>query len=139
VLGVAVVNVALNLVAIPRFGIQGSATASVIAYLISITLTVFVGRRHFQLPFPLRACLQVLLSAGAMAVVLIPFREHRAPLSVGLQIIGGATVYGLVLIASNFLELRDQLLSRLDRSEPEPDSSADEAEPLVDAPLVEVQ
>src|SRR3954452_9967200 len=70
VLIAAVVNVLLNLLVIRRFGINGSAAASVGAYLISITLTVWVGRRHFALPFPARPFVQVLLAAGAMAAVL---------------------------------------------------------------------
>src|SRR5438874_2447340 len=66
VLFAAVVNLALNLVAIPRWGINGAAGASVVAYLITIALTAWLGRRHFVLPFPFAACGRVTLAGGAV-------------------------------------------------------------------------
>jgi len=125
VLVVALVNIVLNLLAIPRYGINGAAGASVIAYVVSISLTVWFGRRHFRLPFPLRACAQVLSAAGMMAAVLYPMREHRSPLMLAAQIAGGAVVYSSVLVGANFLELRDQLLSKLRRVAPASVSPAD--------------
>ncbi|MDB5174990.1 MAG: hypothetical protein JWN51_3763 [Phycisphaerales bacterium] len=113
VLIAAVLNVALNLVAIPAYGINGSAGASVVAYLVSIALTAYVGRRHFVLPFPVRECLRVLTAGGAMAMLLYPFRGYHGPLSVAAQIIGGAALYGVVLLALNFMELRGTVLRRI--------------------------
>ena len=43
VLFVAVVNLGLNVLAIPRFGINGAAGASVVAYAISIGVTIWFG------------------------------------------------------------------------------------------------
>src|SRR4029077_5840214 len=115
VLFVAIVNIALNWVAIPRYGINGAASASVLAYVISIVLTAWLGRRHFALPFPIRPCAQVLLAGGMMAGLLYPMRgDHRA-LAVALQIVAGAVVYGGVLIAFNFLDLRDMLMRKFGR------------------------
>jgi len=113
VLFAAIVNVGLNLVAIPRWGINGAAAASLLAFIVSIALTAAVGRRHFALPFPLTSCLQVGLASAAMAAVLLPFRDRVGPLAVALQITGGAAVYGGILLAVNFLQLREPLLKRL--------------------------
>jgi O-antigen/teichoic acid export membrane protein len=113
VLFAAVVNIGLNLIAIPHWGINGAAVASLLAFVISIALTAGLGRRHFALPFPLAACLQVGLASAAMAAVLFPFRDHVGPLAVALQIAGGAAVYGGVLLGVNFLHLREPLLKRL--------------------------
>lgn len=132
VLAVAVINICLNLLAIPRYGIAGAATASVIAYVVSISLTVWFGRRHFRLPFPLSACAQVLLAAGAMAILLYPTRDYRNPMALAIQIAGGAIVYATVLVASNFLELRDPIFRRLRQVRPSPVSPAGSAAPLVE-------
>jgi O-antigen/teichoic acid export membrane protein len=132
VLAVAVINIALNLLAIPRYGIAGAATASVIAYVVSISLTVWFGRRHFRLPFPLSACAQVLLAAGAMAILLYPTRDYRNPIALAMQVAGGAIVYATVLVASNFLELRDPILRRLRQVRPSPVSPAGSAASLVE-------
>ena len=112
VLFVAIVNFGLNWIAIPRYGINGAAGASVLAYLISIVLTAGLGRRHFILPFPMLACGQVLLAGAVMGVLLFPLRAFHSRSAVAGEIIAGATVYGIVLIASNFLGLREQLIQR---------------------------
>jgi O-antigen/teichoic acid export membrane protein len=132
VLAVAVINIGLNLLAIPKFGIAGAATASVFAYVVSISLTIWFGRRHFQLPFPLRPCAQVLLAAGMMGMLLYPLRDYRTPVALAAQIIAGASVYGAVLIATNFLELRDPLLKRLRQVRPAPVSPVGAVTPLVE-------
>ena len=81
VLAAAVLNVALNVIAIPRFGINGSAVASVLAYVASIALTAAIGRRYFVLPFPVGSAGRVLLAGGAMALLLYPLRGfHARPL-----------------------------------------------------------
>jgi O-antigen/teichoic acid export membrane protein len=113
VLAVAVVNILLNLIAIPAYGIAGAAVASVLAYVLSISLAVTVGRRHFDLPFPRRACAQVLTASAAMALLLYPLRSYHSVAAVTSQIVGGSSLYFAVLLASDFLELRHQVWSRL--------------------------
>ncbi len=107
VLFAAVLNVGLNLVAIPKLGINGAAMASAIAYLISIGLTAWLGRRHFVLPFPVGSCVQVLLAGAVMGALLYPTRGYRGKVALSAQVIAGAIAYGAVLVSLNFLHLRD--------------------------------
>ncbi|HWE03256.1 MAG TPA: polysaccharide biosynthesis C-terminal domain-containing protein [Tepidisphaeraceae bacterium] len=118
VLAAAAVNIGLNIVAIPRYGINGSAVASLVAYTVSIVITVYVGRRYFRLPFPPQACVKVLSACAAMAVALYPFRGSHGALALATQIGGGAAVYGVTLLAGDFLELRQPALKKLARSWP---------------------
>ena len=113
VLIAAVVNIALNLAVIRRFGINGAAAASVVAYLVSMVLTAAYGRRHFALPFPTRQFLQVLLASVLMAGVLYPMRGHRGAAALAAQLAAGMVVYGAVLSAFDFLDLRTFILHRL--------------------------
>jgi O-antigen/teichoic acid export membrane protein len=120
VLFAAVVNLALNLVAVPRWGIQGAAVASLIAYVISIVLTAWLGRRHFTLPFPVATSLQVILAGLVMGAVLVPFRSFLSPVAVAAQIAAGAVVYALILIGGfNFLGIRDSITRNLRMQSPE--------------------
>ncbi|HZK81431.1 MAG TPA: polysaccharide biosynthesis C-terminal domain-containing protein [Humisphaera sp.] len=112
VLAAAIVNVALNVIAIPRFGINGSAVASVLAYVVSIVMTVYVGRRYFELPFPLESCFKVLAACLAMALLLYPFRGYQGTLALAVQIGAGAAVYGAALLICDFLALRKPLLKK---------------------------
>jgi O-antigen/teichoic acid export membrane protein len=112
VLFVAIVNIALNWLAIPRYGINGAAGASVMAYVLSIGLTAWLGRRHFVLPFPVMPCVKVLAAGGLMAAVLYPFRGDRRPVMVMTQISIGGLIYCGMLVLTNFLDLRHLALEK---------------------------
>lgn len=131
ILAAALLNFGLNLIAIPRWGINGSAVASVIAYTLSIGLTAWIGRRSFPLPFPVDSCAAVLVSASAMALMLLPFKMYVGPIALAAQVVCGATVYGGGLLALNFLGSRDQLARWLRTSfKMEPHRPAEELMPL---------
>jgi hypothetical protein len=97
---------------VPRWGINGAATASVIAYLISIAMTIVLGRRYFMLPFPWRSAAQVGLATAAMTLALFPFRARVSASALSSQIAGGALVYALVLFACDFFAIRRAILRR---------------------------
>ena len=110
VLAAAVLNVALNWFAIPRYGINGAAGASVIAYAVSIVMTAAFGRRYFAVPFPLRNVARITVAGAAMFTVLWPLRQHLSAGALMGQIAIGAGIYGLGLVALNCLHLREHLL-----------------------------
>jgi O-antigen/teichoic acid export membrane protein len=113
VLIAAVVNVALNFLVVRRYGIIGAASASVVAYVVSMVLTASYGRKHFALPFPTREFLKVLAASCAMAAALYLLRDYRGSIALAGQVSAGGMVYGLVLIAFNFFDLRGVVLNRL--------------------------
>jgi O-antigen/teichoic acid export membrane protein len=115
VLVVAAVNVAANLLVIPRWGIEGAAAVSAGAYLLSIGMTVVIGRRHFVLPLPIASMGRAAVASGAMAVVLWTFRWNVSPAAFAAQVAGGAAIYAIILIATNFIGLRDAIIDRLVR------------------------
>jgi O-antigen/teichoic acid export membrane protein len=112
ILAAAVLNVVFNVIAIPRWGINGSAVASVCAYVLSIGLTAVIGRRSFRVPFPVNSLLIVLASAGLMGLALFPFRTHLGPIPFAGQVLLGGSVYALGLLTLNFLGVRDYVLNR---------------------------
>lgn len=118
VLIVAAANIGLNLIFIPRFGINGAACASVIAYIVSIILTASIGRRYFAMPMPLRPLAQVLLATAIMTLVLWPLRSYRGVAAFPMQWAVSITVYVTVLMAQNFLDLRTSLIDVLRRHYP---------------------
>ena len=112
VFAAAALNVGLNVVAIPRWGIHGAAGASVAAYAAAIALTVVIGRRHIALPLPASAAAKVSLAGGVMALLLYPLRNHVGPAALAGQVAAGAAVYGAVLVATDFMGARTALLAR---------------------------
>jgi O-antigen/teichoic acid export membrane protein len=115
VLVAAVLNVCLIRVAVPNWGINGAAAASVAAYLVAVALTVLVGRRHVALPVPPGACAKVLAAAAVMGLLLYPLRRNVSPAAVVAQIAGGAVAYAAVLLATDFMGLRTHAARRLRR------------------------
>ena len=113
VLVAAVVNVVLNLLMIRPFGIIGAASASVVAYVVSMVLTAAYGRKHFALPFPTRDFLKVFAASSAMAAMLWLLRDYRGSAALVAQVSAGCFVYGMVLIILNFFDLRTAVLHRL--------------------------
>ncbi|HSU67988.1 MAG TPA: oligosaccharide flippase family protein [Tepidisphaeraceae bacterium] len=112
VLAAAVVNIALNLLLIRPFGINGAAGASVVAYLVSMALTAGYGRRHFALPFPTKGFVQILAACAVMAVGLYGLRDLRGALALGTQVAAGGSIYGAVLLCLNFLDVRSTVFHR---------------------------
>lgn len=110
VLFVALVNIALNLVAIPRWGINGAAGTSVVAYVLSIGLTIWIGRRHFAVPLAVGPAVQALVAALVMGAVLYPFRDVVGPWALVGQVAGGAAIYGGLLLAMNYMGIRQAVL-----------------------------
>lgn len=68
------VNVVLNLILIPQFGLMGAVAATVISYALGIVVLGLRGQRHVALPLPLLELLKVSLAALAMwpVIALLP-------------------------------------------------------------------
>jgi O-antigen/teichoic acid export membrane protein len=115
VITAAMVNVSLNLILIPRFGLTGAATASLLSYLLALMLTVFLGRRYIVLPIPFADAARVFTATALMAAALYPFRAEVRPIALMIQVICGVLMYGIAVIAMNFMGLRNELMRRLMR------------------------
>jgi O-antigen/teichoic acid export membrane protein len=109
----ALVNIGLNLVAIPRFGINGAGVVSVIALALSMVMTAAVGRRYFTLKFSFGAAARIALATAVMAAILWPLRGYRGGVALAGQVGAGAAAYGALVFAMNVLGIRDLLTRKL--------------------------
>ncbi|MBB4634533.1 lipopolysaccharide biosynthesis protein [Longimicrobium terrae] len=105
----AAVNLGLNLLWIPRWGVMGALYATVAGYGVSVLLTWWIGLRLFPLPFPTRESLRIALAAGVMAAALVPVMSGRGPWALGGQVALGAAVYGAAALAMNVAGARGRL------------------------------
>ena len=67
------INLILNIILIPRFGIRGAAVATLISY-IFYTVILYVCIKHFEdfpVALPWRVIIKTFSAAGLMGVVLI--------------------------------------------------------------------
>jgi O-antigen/teichoic acid export membrane protein len=90
----AVVNIALCLTLIPRFGLQGALWATLASYAVGALASFGVGRRALTLPMPWDALAKTGVAAAAMAlaVSVIPASGGAGELIAKALI--GALVYG---------------------------------------------
>lgn len=109
-----ILNITLNLFWIPAYGLMGAVYATLISYIVGFLIAVFVGRRYYPLPLPLKASVQILVACSVMAggVWLLPLSD-TLPDFVRLLIKAGvgAGLYCAVSLAINAANCRDLLLT----------------------------
>lgn len=104
----ALVNIGLNLVLIPLWGIVGAVYATVAAHAVAIVLSLVLSRTTMRLPMPDRQMLPIFAATALMLVGLLFVRHH-----VGLAaLIGQVGVGALTYLACLWLVDR-RFLGRL--------------------------
>jgi O-antigen/teichoic acid export membrane protein len=110
-IAVACVNVLLNLVWIPRFGVQGAALATLTAGLTMATLYFAWSAREYPVPYPLGRAVAALslfsLYLGAVQAIPIPWLARLA-----IWALFSLLIARILLDASDRRLLRDRLFSR---------------------------
>jgi O-antigen/teichoic acid export membrane protein len=100
VLASAALNIGLNFAFVPRFGVLGSAMASLVAYFTLVVTSMVMGQRRLPVRFPVGALLKF-GSLGAvtyLAMSLVHVSAHVAVEIVLRGTIGCAVFVGLVLV-----------------------------------------
>ncbi|MES2034055.1 MAG: lipopolysaccharide biosynthesis protein [Pseudomonadota bacterium] len=90
-------NLILNLVLIPRYGIAGAMWATAASYSIGAVASWALGRRAMPLPLPLDVIWKASLACVAMAVAVPLIPSFGGFLELGLKAGVGALVYGAVI------------------------------------------
>ena len=109
----AAVNLGLDIVLIPRFGVVGAAAASLCASVVSVIHGWLAAQRVMRLPIALGDTAKVLAASAVMAAFLWPFHGHGGILVLLIEVGGGALVYGAILLALDAMGLRNLLRQKL--------------------------
>jgi O-antigen/teichoic acid export membrane protein len=111
----AALNIALNLILVPRIGILGSAIATLVCYSASALTMALVGRSLLPVALPWRTIGLTALASVAMYFAIIYVLPGRRLLTVGVRTLLGAVVYGgiMVLVSSDARELARGVLRRV--------------------------
>lgn len=102
----AIINIGLNLVLIPRYGLIGAAAATVAAYVFIVVASFLAGRRLFALPFPVTGALKVAFASALFTGLLLPVVGDAFSLDVVIHAAIACIVYALVLVALDIVGLR---------------------------------
>lgn len=110
----AVLNLVLNLVLVPRFGLTGAAASTVIAYAIALTVCVVHGRTVFALPIPVRSWVGAAAATAIMAAaILVLPAPDAAIMALMIKIMAGGAVYIAAALAFDVAGVRALLLGRV--------------------------
>lgn len=110
--GAALINVVLNLLLIPAFGLMGAAYATVIAYGVALVLSVLLGRRLFAVSLVTRDNLKVLLCGAIMVACLWPLREASGTWALVEQVLLGAAAYTVSAFSMNIANVRELMFAK---------------------------
>jgi O-antigen/teichoic acid export membrane protein len=70
-IGPVVLNLNLNVLLIPRFGLMGAVWATILCYGLAFIIALILARRDFPLPVPLKPALQITACCALMAAVVL--------------------------------------------------------------------
>lgn len=111
----AAANVLLNWWWIPEYGYLGAAYATVLSYILLLSLSITVGRRVFKIRFPFLPACQIAVSTLLMSLALLAFDFPENLLGLILMAALGGAVYGASLLLFNVMDVRTAIRQKLRR------------------------
>ena len=109
----ALANLALNLVLIPRFGLDGALWATLASYTLGRAASMGLGARAPKLPTPWRTLAETLAATALMALAVVQVPAGGGWLELFAKAGLGAAVFGAVAFALDAGGLRSRGLEAL--------------------------
>jgi O-antigen/teichoic acid export membrane protein len=111
-----VINIILNILLIPLYGITGTAYATLLSYVISIILSWAIGKFIFPIPFPLKDVIKIAICSFVMGMLLF-FRNNSSETLFGLilKVAFGLGCYFVMIYIFNVWNIRVQIRNYLKR------------------------
>ncbi|HYD28782.1 lipopolysaccharide biosynthesis protein [Brevundimonas sp.] len=108
-------NVVLNLILVPRFGLMGAAWATAASFGIGLLATQMIGRRVMALPIPWENLVRCGVATGVMAVVVAQLPAIGGIAELTLDATVGGMVYAAAALTLNAAGVRDVAVRLLTR------------------------
>ena len=115
IVSAATVNIALNFILIPRYGMMGAAWATLIGFCVQLGLTLTLSLREYSIPYRYGRLASVVGIAIALYLVSIELTLPVLAVSIAAKA-GLLMLYPLLLLATGFFE-REDLLAALSWAE----------------------
>ncbi|MGB6229752.1 MAG: lipopolysaccharide biosynthesis protein [Litorimonas sp.] len=104
-----ILNIGLNLILVPQFGLMGAVWATIAGYGLALVFAFLLARRHYPLPFPARALVEIgfsclVMAAAVQAIPLDGFDPGPTTLLIKAGV--GGAVYLATCLAVNAANCR---------------------------------
>lgn len=94
----AVINVVLNIVLIPIFGIEGAGMATLLSFVVFGVVGYWIGRKYFKITIPLLKLLSTLLAAIIMYCVMSVIEMDVLWMEILIQGLVGMSVFSAAVL-----------------------------------------
>lgn len=111
----ALLNIVLNVILVPRFGVVGAAWATAASFGVGMLATMAIGRSAVTLPIPWESLIRCGIATGVMAAVVSRLPAIGGFAELMLDATTGGIVYAAVALTLNAAGVRDVALRLLDR------------------------
>lgn len=112
VLPAGLLNVLLNLLLVPYFGLMGAVYATLATFVVAAAASWHLGRRVYPLPLPVGSLLRVLLACLPLVLVVVILDPASRPLPLCGTILAGAASYALAAFVLDIAGVRRVLTRR---------------------------
>ena len=109
-------NVVLNVILVPRYGLMGAAWATAASFALGLLATQVIGRRVMPLPIPWDSLIRCGVATAAMALVVARLPAIGGFPELTLDAIVGGLVYAAAALTLNAAGVRDVALRLLGRA-----------------------
>ena len=96
-ISVAILNIVLNIFAVPYLGIYGAGLATLICYFFAFAVTLIYSKRYARLPFDYKSIAKILVASIIMGI-FVSFANPTGIISILIVIAVAVLIYFIILI-----------------------------------------
>ena len=93
----AVLNIVLNIFAVPYIGIYGAGLATLFCYFFAFAVTLFYSNKYARLPFDYKSTLKIIVASAIMGIFVF-IANPMGIINIVLVVIVAVVIYFAVLI-----------------------------------------
>lgn len=96
-ISVAILNIVLNVIAVPYIGIYGAGIATLICYFFAFAVTLIYSRKYSVLPFDFKSVIKILISSAVMGI-FVTLANPQSIFGILIVIAIAVAIYFAILI-----------------------------------------
>jgi O-antigen/teichoic acid export membrane protein len=100
-----IVNVGLNLLLIPSYGVVGAAWATLTGYVVAAVLSAYYSRRYIKIQWPVRKLIWIATGTVIMGLVILLVQHQTSSLQLLLSLPIAVAIYLIVCWKGNVLHI----------------------------------
>lgn len=109
----ASINIILNIILIPFYGMEGAAYSTLITFILIVFFSWHLGKKYYKLPWAWNELIKIIISTIIMIGILLILDLDHSTQGLIISITVGALVYSICIIITNILNIRKFLLAKL--------------------------